>query len=191
MPKRSDDYMAERRRQILGAAIVCMSRLGWNHTTVDAVAREAGLSKGAVYVHFESKRALLLGLIGRNLEEIEARRAIDSFEALREDLMSGMEILDEQAGWLLCIGQMEAQVQGVRDPELREMLNRGSQRMVEVFTGIVARLRPELSPAEARSRALGLILVFDGMRSFRTISELSAADMRAILDREIEALRPA
>ena len=40
--------------------------------------------------------------------------------------------------------------------------------------------------------ALSLILVLDGMRSFRTISDgLSAADMRALIDRLLEPLRPA
>src|SRR3569832_2447525 len=61
MPKRSDDYMAERRRQILNAAIACLNSQGWNRTTVDDVARQAKQNKGAVYIHFANKRALLNG----------------------------------------------------------------------------------------------------------------------------------
>lgn len=191
MPKRSDEYMADRRRQILTAAIRCMDEQGWNRTTVDDVAAAAGLSKGAVYIHFASKRALLIGLLETNVEHIEARAGIDSFEALRADLMEGMDLLDGRSGWLLCVGQLEAQAEGVRDPEIHAMLIAAADRLIEIFTGIVRRLRPDMSPGEARSLALSLILILDGMRSFRTISEgLSAADMRLLIDRQIEPLKP-
>lgn len=191
MPKRSDDYMADRRRQILDAVIACINDQGWNRTTVDDVASKAGLSKGAVYIHFANKRALLVGLLEVNIAQIEARAGIDSFEAFRADLMSGLDILDGRHGWLLCLGQLEAQVEGVRDPEVRAMLNRAADRLVEVFSTIVARLRPDMPAAGVRALALSLILVMDGMRSFRTISEsLSAAAMRAVIDRQLRALNP-
>lgn len=191
MPKRSDDYMAERRRQILEAAIACLNNQGWNRTTVDDVARQAGLSKGAVYIHFASKRALLIGLLERNIEDIERRAGIDSYAALRADIMDGMEQLDTQSGWSLCVGQMEAQVEGVRDPEIRAMLDKASHRLIEVFETIVARLRPDMPKAGVKAIALSLILVLDGMRSFRTISDsLSSQAMRAVLDRQLRALNP-
>lgn len=191
MPKRSEDYMAERRRQILDAAIVCLNNQGWTRTTVDDVARQAGLSKGAVYIHFASKRALLIGLLERNIDDIEKRAGIDSFEALRTDMMEGMEQLDSQGGWSLCVGQMEAQVEGVRDPEIRAMLDKASRRLVEVFETIVARLRPDMPKAGVKAIALSLILVLDGMRSFRTISDdLSSQAMRAVIDRQLRALNP-
>lgn len=191
MPKRSDDYMADRRRQILDATIACINDQGWNRTTVDDVARKAGLSKGAVYIHFANKRALLVGLLQLNVAQIEARAGIDSFEALRTDLMDGLEILNGEPGWLLCVGQLEAQVEGVRDPEIRRMLNQAADRLVEVFSAIVARLRPDMPAAGVRSLALSLILVLDGMRSFRTISDsLSEAAMRAVIDRQLRPLNP-
>src|ERR1044072_3071723 len=131
MPKRSDSYMEERRRQILEAAIACTNDQGWNRTTVDDVARPAGLSKGAVYIHFANKRALLVGLLASNIEMIEANEAIDSFEAFRAFLMDGLDVLDGKHGWLLCVGQLEAQVEGVRDPEIKAMMNRAADRLVE------------------------------------------------------------
>lgn len=183
--------MAERRAQILEAAIGCINDQGWNRTTVDDVARAAGLSKGAVYIHFANKRALLVGLLEVNIALIEARAGIDSYEAFRAELMDGLEILDGERGWLLCVGQLEAQVEGLRDPEVRRMLNRAADRLIEVFSMIVSRLRPDMSPAEARTEAIGVILMADGMRSFRTISEsLSATAMRAVIDRQMEALKP-
>lgn len=191
MPKRSDDYMAERRAQILQAAIGCINDQGWNRTRVDDVAAAAGLSKGAVYIHFANKRALLVGLLEANIAQIEARAGIDSLEAFRADLMSGLEILDGERGWLLCVGQLEAQVEGVRDPEIRAMLNQAADRLVEVISAIVGRLRPDMPAQGVRSLSLSLILVLDGMRSFRTISEnLSATAMRAVIEQQLAGLRP-
>jgi AcrR family transcriptional regulator len=48
-----------RRSQILEAAVRLWLRAGFDATSVEAVAREAGLAKGTVYLYFPSKEALL------------------------------------------------------------------------------------------------------------------------------------
>ncbi len=53
----------ERRAQILAAARTCFLEGGYHATRVQQIARTAGLSKGAVYFHFENKRALLEALV--------------------------------------------------------------------------------------------------------------------------------
>lgn len=53
------------RRAILDAARLLMVRDGYEATTIEAVARRAGLSVGSVYNHFDNKRALLLGVLSR------------------------------------------------------------------------------------------------------------------------------
>ena len=193
MPKRSDAYMEQRRRQILDATIACISEIGWNRTTIEAVRSAAGLSKGAVYVHFANKRALLVGLLERNIEDLEGIAArIDSFEALRGYLANDLDVLASARGWLLTAGHQEAVIEGVRDPEIRTMFNRANARIVEIFTGIVSRLRPDLSTAAARTMALSLILVIEGLRAYRTTSEgLSKNAMRAVLDQMLLPLNPA
>lgn len=51
--------------EVLDAAQALFARQGFAHTTVEAVARAAGLSKAAVYLYFPSKKALLAGLVRR------------------------------------------------------------------------------------------------------------------------------
>ena len=51
--------------EVLDAALALFSKAGFAHTTVEAVARAAGLSKAAVYLYFPSKKALLAGLVRR------------------------------------------------------------------------------------------------------------------------------
>lgn len=53
--------------EVLDAALALFSEQGYAKTTVEAIARKAGLSKGAVYLYFPSKQALLVGLVRRAL----------------------------------------------------------------------------------------------------------------------------
>jgi AcrR family transcriptional regulator len=62
-----------RRTALLDAAIAVIRRAGAQALTLDAVAAEAGTSKGGVLYHFASKRALIDGLIARWLDDFEAQ----------------------------------------------------------------------------------------------------------------------
>ena len=62
---------AARREEILRAAFTRFSQSGYHGTTIDDIAEEAGLSKGAVYWHFEGKRELFLALIDELLGQVE------------------------------------------------------------------------------------------------------------------------
>jgi AcrR family transcriptional regulator len=62
-----------KRTQLLDAAIAVIRRDGASSLTLDAVAAEAGVSKGGVLYHFASKRALIDGLVGRWLDDFEAQ----------------------------------------------------------------------------------------------------------------------
>ena len=58
MPKLAVEEKEARREHILRSALRCFARRGYHATTVDDIAAEAGVSKGAPYVYFASKEAL-------------------------------------------------------------------------------------------------------------------------------------
>jgi len=58
VPRLAVEAREARRENILRAALRCFARSGYYPTTVDDIAAEAGVSKGAPYVYFESKEAL-------------------------------------------------------------------------------------------------------------------------------------
>ena len=64
-----------KRSDILEAALHVVDENGANHLTIDAVAAQAGFSKGGVLYHFASKKALLSGmldyLIAANQQRVE------------------------------------------------------------------------------------------------------------------------
>jgi TetR/AcrR family transcriptional repressor of uid operon len=63
---------ADRRTEILDAALRCFLRTGYHRTSMDDVVRETGLSKGTLYWHFENKQDLFLSLFDRVLGEMLA-----------------------------------------------------------------------------------------------------------------------
>jgi AcrR family transcriptional regulator len=70
-----------RRTELLDAAVAVVRRAGAGALTLDAVAAEAGVSKGGVLYHFASKRALIDGLLTRWLDDFEARLTGDDLLA--------------------------------------------------------------------------------------------------------------
>jgi len=70
------DVSDARRAQILEAATVVFARLGFQQARMDDVAAEAKLSKGALYLYFESKDAIIAGLMRDLFDgELDALRA--------------------------------------------------------------------------------------------------------------------
>lgn len=60
-----EQRLAERGDRILDALATLIARWGYGKTTVDDIAREAGVAKGTVYLHWPSKGAMLHALIAR------------------------------------------------------------------------------------------------------------------------------
>ncbi len=75
-PKR-EDHRLERRQEILEAAMKVFAQRGYAAATIRAIAREANIAQGTIYLYFPSKRDILLALyrsmILESMEEILAR----------------------------------------------------------------------------------------------------------------------
>lgn len=59
--------------ELLDAALALFVEKGYAHTSVAEIARTAGISKGAVYLYFPSKQAILEGLVRRAVSPVAAR----------------------------------------------------------------------------------------------------------------------
>ncbi len=64
------DRQADRRRQILGAAVKVFAAKGFHAARVGDIAEEAGIAYGLVYHYFASKEHLLHGLLRGSLQEV-------------------------------------------------------------------------------------------------------------------------
>lgn len=74
-----------RRRRILAVARAHFARLGFKGTRLDTIAEEAGCAKGALYLEFESKEALLQEVAREVLDEA-GRRYVASVASLPSPL---------------------------------------------------------------------------------------------------------
>ena len=73
-PARSDKAGAKRpdtKGRIIAAAEEVVLRDGVAHLTLEATAAEAGLSKGGVLYHFPTRDALVLGMVGKIIDEFD------------------------------------------------------------------------------------------------------------------------
>lgn len=77
MPRAAD---SDREQRILDAAADLIAHFGYDKTTVDDIARKAGVSKGAIYLHFKSKDDLFEGLLVREMMAYH-ERWLDRIEA--------------------------------------------------------------------------------------------------------------
>ena len=84
MPKRNAVYMLEQRGQMTKAALRCFMRNGLHNTSMRDVCKEAGVSMGALYVHFQNKEQLLEATVMENLRSSDPLPEIDTWEAFEE-----------------------------------------------------------------------------------------------------------
>ncbi len=71
----------EREQLILDVAEDLILHYGFDKTTMSDIAREAGISKGAIYLHYESKDALFEAVIKRDI----TRYGIEALRWIHED----------------------------------------------------------------------------------------------------------
>jgi AcrR family transcriptional regulator len=63
MPKIMPEYREEARKKIIASAVAVMQEKGFYLTTLDDIAKNMGVTKGALYLYFENKEALLKAII--------------------------------------------------------------------------------------------------------------------------------
>lgn len=70
---RSSVKQKEVREAILDATDSLLSRYGYKKMTIDDLAREVGIGKGSVYLHFTSKEEIVLSHIDRIIEQLKGK----------------------------------------------------------------------------------------------------------------------
>ncbi|HXQ20784.1 MAG TPA: TetR/AcrR family transcriptional regulator [Candidatus Acidoferrales bacterium] len=65
------------RRDLMDIAIDCFARYGYQATSIDRIAKAAGVTKGALYYHFKDKEELLFEAVKKRLGQFERRVAGD------------------------------------------------------------------------------------------------------------------
>ena len=136
MPKLDLKTMQKRRQNILDAAIRQFEKTGFGGASVDDICIEAGISKGALYTHFESKEAIMLEIIrqrGLVYEKIRAG-SLQELENLIFDLfLRGLSYADSRL-------EMEAVTIGASNDLIRSALIANSKRCEDRIRALLEQL---------------------------------------------------
>jgi AcrR family transcriptional regulator len=102
MPKLLETTRVAREARILRAAVACFARQGYYRTTMEEIAAEAGIAKGAAYVYFPSKEAIFLALYdtwGCTLREEILAALATLTPAERASVRRVLRTIVEVTGW--------------------------------------------------------------------------------------------
>jgi AcrR family transcriptional regulator len=146
---------AQTRTDLVDAAERLFVGGGFHATTLDAVAAEAGYTKGAVYSNFASKEELFLAVyerrIDRRLAEMEAvfAAAPSTFEGVLGIIPGADGHREAEDGWLAVFFEFWAHV--IRHPDLRERFAAQHRRVIDLLSRAsvaLARERGEEPPPD-------------------------------------------
>jgi AcrR family transcriptional regulator len=127
----------ETREQVLAAAGRVFAKRGFHGTSLEAVAEEAGFSRGAVYYNFADKEELFLDLLDRrcaeraqDLRELFAGEEDDVATTSRQAQIAAERALDAMTGdpeWRALY--LEFLAQAARDPAFRRRFSKRTSEM--------------------------------------------------------------
>ena len=111
---------AETRERLIDAAERRFTRDGFHATSVDAVAEDAGFTKGAVYSNFAGKEELFFAVYERHVEQraAELDAVVAAAPSTRAEIRAAVASADHgEDGWLALFFEFWAHV--LRNPEHR------------------------------------------------------------------------
>ena len=194
MVRRTRDEAAETRNAILDAAERVFSERGVSHTSLEDLAKAAGVTRGAIYWHFRNKSDLFTAMVSRVVLPIEDIAA----DGVAEDTEDPLALLKERAVKALKRTATDPQVQRVFDIvthkcEYLEDMADVRKRISDLKSGCIERTERTIRNAikrsqlpknlDARLAAIGLDAMIFGL-----ISNWLADRSYVKLERDAEAL---
>ena len=153
----------ESHERIVQAAARAIRRSGYDGTGVADIMKEAGLTHGAFYAHFDSREAMLAEAADRAGAEsnafgarvIAAAPAEQAFQALIQAYLSKEHLAGIETGCPVAALGSEMPRQA---PEVRRAATRRIKEMID----LVARLSPDWGQSGAHERALVTVATMVG-----------------------------
>jgi AcrR family transcriptional regulator len=167
-----------RKNQIIQAAWECFARKGYYQTKVQDIAREAGLSAGAIYRYFAGKEAVLKAISERSLERDldlmeRARASEDEPIAVLELLSLAMRSLFQDPHFeTLARVNVELRPEFLRNEELKRSLRKNLRVMLAATSLLIseAKQKGQIKPnVEPEALAMLALCFTEGLRQYRLV----------------------
>lgn len=176
--------------RIVQAAARAIRRSGYDGTGVADIMKEAGLTHGAFYAHFESREAMLAEAADRAGAEsnafaarvIAAARPEQSLQALVQTYLSKEHLARIETG---CPVSALGSEMPRQSPEVRRAATRRIKEMID----LVARQSPDWGQSSAHERALVTVATLVGtLMLARAVDEPALSD--ALCSAAVKQLAP-
>ncbi|CAN7205579.1 TetR/AcrR family transcriptional regulator [Caulobacter sp. LjRoot300] len=176
MARYTNEHKQETRRRIVATAGRRLKRDGIDGSGVATLMKDAGLTNGAFYAHFDSKDDLVAEAVSDQLQTLHA-----SIVALTEPGPAGLEQIIR---WYLSPQHRDDPADGCPNAALLDEIGRSADAIKQAYTdgvlvvidGLAARMAPE-DPPSARVKALGLLGLMAGtLQLARALTDRQLSD---------------
>jgi AcrR family transcriptional regulator len=169
MPKVVPTYREEAKNRIVESAMQVFSEKGYHQSTMEDVAKQVGVSKGALYLYFKSKEELFNEICRADLASLSQELG-DSFKK-GDFLESSRRFFERTSQSSRNLGfRIEAFAEVGRNPTLRKIL---LEHNLKAFATVMSFLEerqkearkadPTLKQADLRPLARALMALYDGL----------------------------
>lgn len=180
------EQMERNREAVLGGARRVFLERGYAGATLEAIAEEAGFSKGVVYSQFGSKADLFFELLERRISDRGEQNARIAETAagprgIREMITAAATDAAAEPEWAQLL--VEFRAHAAREPDLNRRYARLHERTVDGIASSLAKVHAAaglVPPAPPRSMAEFVLAVGAGVILERMANDAALADRDAI-----------
>jgi len=178
----------ERQSQIMEAAMKVFTKKGFASARMDDIVKESGLSKGAIYHHYEGKKDIFLALI----EHWETQTFPD-FYSRNGNIRSAADTLRDFANEIVKVfksrsyvfhAEVEFWSLSNQDDEVRKRSQELYEKIINLFELVVNKgiREKEFIKVDSRMTAIYILSVFQGINWFCIFNDKKLKAENYILD---------
>ncbi len=189
MPKRDRAYMAERRDEIIDAAIECLMKHGLVGFSTTALCKEAGISMGALYTHFHTKDDVLGAIAERTARQWRGVYDFHNAAEMRARLLNLADRVFSSADNQKFRVDVELILAGLNDERIAAVFR--DQMETRELTSALARLvrvgelKGDVDPHIA---ATAIVSLLTGAHMFRLMGAQSSAPFAGAMELLLKAI---
>lgn len=166
------DVSEERRNQILSAATTVFARSGFHEARMEDIAEEVGLSKGALYLYYKSKDAIIAALLkfffDQEMNQLRSMLQKRQQKSVRQQLLVMNHMLAEGMKWMSNLMPVAFEFYAImaRHKEVRLFLKGYFKEYRELLASLIQRGidQGEFQPTvDAENLAIAITALYEGL----------------------------
>lgn len=184
MPKVTGQYKSDLREKIIQAAIESFAQTGFDRTRMEDIAKRLGLSKGTIYLYFNSKEDLFLAICEHYLKAVRDQQYSAIFSK-KEDLVLDSEHFYENFRRLEQ-GKDRVMLEMVVESSRNSRLKKGMyEHRLKVYDAVVEHLNRQIEKGfikkgiDVNGLASAFVALYDGLTVSKMLGISEASNKKA------------